>query len=140
MSRFTLDSATEFLFGSCVNTLLASLPYAWNSPRDKEVVTTHTSDRFAVAFTAAQHHLALRSRRASVWPLWELWKDQTKESMDIIYDFISPLIKEALSKKGLKQSGVGSEKEEDGQPTTLLDHLVQQTDGKDYHISRKICD
>jgi len=28
----------------------------------------------------------------------------------------------------LKQSGVDSEKEEDGQPTTLLDHLVQQTD------------
>ena len=31
MSRFTLDSATEFLFGNCVESLSAGLPYPRNA-------------------------------------------------------------------------------------------------------------
>ena len=31
VGRFTMDSATEFLFGTCVNSLHASIPYAKNA-------------------------------------------------------------------------------------------------------------
>ena len=61
VSRFTLDSATEFLFGSCVHSLRSEAP-----------------PPFGLAFSRVQHQLAQRSRAAPLWPLFELFRDKTR--------------------------------------------------------------
>ncbi|KIJ32050.1 hypothetical protein M422DRAFT_234321 [Sphaerobolus stellatus SS14] len=126
-ARFTLDSATEFLFGSCVESLSSALPYSWNSSRHQAKAKPHSSDKFAVAFGHAQDQVAHRSRLASMWPLFEFWKDKTKDDMKIIHDYIEPIIKGALVKKASKNDMDSLEKNNE-LATTLLDHLVQQTD------------
>jgi hypothetical protein len=129
MSRFTLDSATEFLFGSCVHSLAARLPYAHNSSRRDTHFQPHPSDDFAAAFSQAQHQTALRNRLTDSWPLGEFWKDRTKDSMKVIIDYIDPILKDALTKKGTaeKKSPTGVQA---GDGETLLDHLVEQTAGE----------
>jgi len=130
MSRFTLDSATEFLFGSCADSLSAPLPYAWNSSHlEAANQESHSLDKFATAFGHSQLQIALRSRRSALWPLWEFWKDETAGDMAVIFDYIDPIIKNALAKKEVK-NGVENSKVLD-MPKTLLDHLMEQTDGRD---------
>lgn len=61
VSRFTLDSATEFLFGTCVHSLQAEAP-----------------PPFGLALGRVQHQLAQRSRASPVWPLFEFFHDKTR--------------------------------------------------------------
>ena len=128
LGRFTMDSATEFLFGSNVDTLHAPLAYAHNSPLHSSTdAKPHSSTQFAKAFSQAQSQIALRSRLAGMWPLAEFWKDKTEDSMKVIYDFIDPILKKALVKKGRAGNKLDADA---SQSETLLDHLVGQTDGK----------
>jgi hypothetical protein len=134
-NRFTMDSATEFLFGSNVHSLHASLEYAHNSPLHNTKSQPHSSSQFAEAFSQAQSQIALRTRLTWMWPLFEFWKDKTKDSMTVIYDFIDPILKDALAKKAAGEKSVDSTRSE-----TLLDHLVAQTDGEqDRVISESFC-
>src|SRR5882724_8482108 len=128
MSRFTLDSATEFLFGSCVHSLSARSPYAHNSPRRPSAAQPHPSDHFAAAFSQAQHQIALRSRLTDSWPLGEFWKDNTKDSMKVINDYIGPILRNALAKEG--QTDKQKPKRADVVEESLLDHLVKLSDGE----------
>ncbi|KAF8585530.1 cytochrome P450 monooxygenase pc-3 [Ramaria rubella] len=128
MSRFTLDSATEFLFGSCVHSLTARLPYAHNSTRKETISTSHSSDKFAAAFSQAQHQIALRARLTSAWPLAEFWSDRTKNSMKVIHEYINPILDDALAKRNPTVEG----KDFPGNTVhdrseTLLDHLAEET-------------
>lgn len=125
MSRFTLDSATEFLFGNCVHSLSAGLPYPHN------VATTEAlngkakiAQDFAQAFADAQTIIAQRPRKSWLWPLFEIFKDDTAAPMRIVNSFIDPILNEAIAKKKPCASG---EKNGDDNDTTLLDHLVQMT-------------
>lgn len=57
ISRFTLDSASEFLFGHCIDSLSTELPFPYNA--------THTTQRdstaaFTDAFFRAQHAIHRR--------------------------------------------------------------------------------
>ena len=122
-----MDSATEFLFGSNVDSLHAPLAYAHNSPLRNTKTQPHSSTRFAVAFSQAQYRIALRSRFIGVWPLTEFWKDKTEDSMKIINDFIDPILKEALAKKGRAEDKLDADT---NRSETLLDHLVSLTDGE----------
>ncbi|GJJ08804.1 hypothetical protein Clacol_003023 [Clathrus columnatus] len=124
--RFTLDTATEFLFGSCVNSLSAPLPYAWNSSKVYPVDKKHRSDIFAEAFNAAQLISSRRSRLMDFWFLVEFFEDQTRKPMSIIYEYIDPVLKEALARRA---SGVLLPGDET-KPETLLDHLLQESDGQ----------
>ena len=128
-NRFTLDSATEFLFGSSAHTLGAPLPYAHNSPRKQTVREPHSSDKFANAFGQAQYQIALRTRYTGAWPLFEFWTDKTKTMMRTLYDFIDPILEETLAKKAAGEKN-SQEREDGGGSVTLLDYLVEQTDGK----------
>ncbi|KAJ3824548.1 cytochrome P450 monooxygenase pc-1 [Lentinula raphanica] len=146
IGRFTLDSATEFLFGSCVNSLAAGLPY----PRDVAPTVLSGSSTpnvsgnllspnvsafslardFSNAFLDAQEACSSRERFSMIWPMLEIHKDKTKEPMKIINAFIQPIVNEAVAK--LKnQERLGEKKgpvEEIDENETLLDHLVKQTD------------
>ena len=135
VSRFTIDSATEFLFGKCVHSLASGLPYPYSAPSalassfDKSSVST---DAFAKAFQEAQELIANRMRSGDVWSVGEISGDKTKPAMEIVSAYLEPILTEALRRKKLqsKVDDKGS-KEEIGEDETLLEHLVRFTEGED---------
>ena len=139
VARFTLDSATEFLFGTCLNSLDAGLPYPINHRfhPTKESVNTG-AERFARAFADAQWDIATRLRVGALWPVTEMKGDRTKAPMEVVNAYLDPILKEALEKKKAYQAEKSDEsartgdhaKEEISDDETLLDHLVKLTDGE----------
>ncbi|KAF9450762.1 cytochrome P450 [Macrolepiota fuliginosa MF-IS2] len=129
MSRFTLDSATEFLFGHCVHNLKANLPYPHNAayvPNTVQTPETRLSNEFSNAFLEAQFAISQRERYGWVWPLYELFGDKTKEHMKVVNAFIEPIVADAIAKKD-NATHQGKEKDPNSEDGTLLDHLVQVT-------------
>jgi hypothetical protein len=126
LSRFTLDTATEFLFGQNLNTLSADLPYpaSYCGPNQRR---GHPSDGFAQAFSRAMEYTFPRAVYEEFWPLVEFWEDTVATQRDITNKFIDPIIHAALEKQKAAERVDGISKEEG----TLLDHLVQQTEGED---------
>ncbi|KDQ23685.1 hypothetical protein PLEOSDRAFT_1047931 [Pleurotus ostreatus PC15] len=136
MGRFTLDSATEFLFGSCVHSLNGRLPY----PYDKQLLhysdsrpSEEVAEKFAHAFLEAQRIISSREQLGWVWPLTEIWGDKTKEHMKVVDAFIAPIVKDAVKKKSLADEEKGiigvanQQNDEVADDETLLDHLVKFT-------------
>ena len=146
ISRFTLDSATEFLFGKDVSSLSAGLVYPPNSPPSTCTVSqNHLVSRFFRAFLEAQSATAFRGRVGKGWRLFEFWGDNVKKHMHICHEYIDPILEEALSKKkALREDGLVSEKneEEPVKAETLLDHLVNYTEGECslYYLAHHVCD
>ncbi|KAJ7909793.1 cytochrome P450 [Mycena leptocephala] len=139
VSRFTLDTATAFLFGQDVRSLEAGLPYP-NSVSSTPLggtqpADTHPSSAFANAFQEAQMITALRTRFREHWPLREFWSDKLSGPMSVVRGFLDPILKEAVAKKRAKvQTSIGDDKKnEEGdrevqEGESLLDHLVNYTD------------
>ena len=137
VSRFTMDSATEFLFGKDVRSLDAPIPYPStyhraNAPHQSNASGVHPADRFVQAFQQGLEATAIRGRFLQSWPLFEFWGDKVEGHMKTIDAFIEPLLQEALRRKAEKEKDDGSAKvvDEDNDNETLLDHLVKLTDGK----------
>lgn len=144
-ARFTLDSATDFLFGTCLNSLGAGLPYPENfksrsgsSPGGRIL---STAERFSRAFSEAQWEISTRSRLGDTWPLWETFHDRTRKPMEIVDAYIEPILKKALMNQKTYLEAKGAAQEKGGvivdntnqdvrDDETLLDHLVKHTDGK----------
>ena len=124
--RFTMDSASEFLFGSDVQSLSADLSY----PSTAKATTSrkvHPSDPFANAFQKAQVASAARSGFGQFWPLVEFWESKVEKEIQTIFDYVDPIVKRAIEAKKVKElSKVECEDEDE----TLLEHLVKLTDGK----------
>ncbi|KII89790.1 hypothetical protein PLICRDRAFT_565689 [Plicaturopsis crispa FD-325 SS-3] len=139
ISRFTLDSATSFLFGNNVNSLSAGLPYPSASllPASPEHLNNpeHPSNLFAEAFADAQRLSSHRLRLGQNWPLAEFWEDAVRVPMKVVDKFIEPIVEDAIRKKkaegGAKLTEVaGDVKREVAEGETLLDHLVNYTEDK----------
>ncbi|KAG2139719.1 cytochrome P450 [Suillus clintonianus] len=133
VSRFTLDSASEFLFGKNVCSLSAGLIYPPSSPLSKDIAfENHPANKFAHAFSEAQIATSYRGRFGSAWRLFEFWSDNVKKHMDVCYQFIDPILKEALEKKkALKENSNEKVDKEDidvKEGETLLGHLVNYTE------------
>ncbi|KAJ7857738.1 cytochrome P450 [Mycena olivaceomarginata] len=136
IGRFTMDSATEFLFGSCVNSLHASLPLphnvAFTSP-ESDSARAQVATAFSAAFNESMLHVSNRARIGWAWPLVEMWADKTVGPMEIVSAYIDPVIHDAVEKKKLAKSlGVNADGEttedkakEEG--ATLLDELLNVT-------------
>ncbi|KAJ7174420.1 cytochrome P450 [Mycena filopes] len=128
-SRFTLDSATEFLFGRSVDSISAGLPYPESSPlADAPSFLNHPSNDFVRSFIQSQILTAQRASYGPHWPLLEFWKDRVKPHRKIIDGYIDPILNEALA--GKRAGGVDKEKEE-GREETFLSDLVKATDDKE---------
>jgi hypothetical protein len=129
--RFTLDSATEFLFGSCVDSLSSDLPYPHNvnTPESRARVTT-AADDFSEAFAKAQYFISERERSGPVWPLFEIFRNSTDEPMKIVNAYIDPIVKDAVDKQSKAPRHGMDNTEELGDDETLLDHLVKITSGE----------
>ncbi|KAL0948882.1 hypothetical protein HGRIS_008998 [Hohenbuehelia grisea] len=130
VSRFTLDSATEFLFGKDVKSLSAGLPYPSSSPLAASTLSNHPANIFAEAFMEGQYLTALRTRYGPHWPLFE-WTDRIKPYRDIVNRFIDPIIEDALLKA--HNAGDAGDVETDAkslsEDETLLSHLIKMTQG-----------
>ena len=133
ISRFTLDSATEFLFGKDVRSLSVGLVYPPNSPLAADVAfQIHPANMFARAFLQAQILTSYRSRLGWSWRLFEFWSDHVKKHMEVCYKFIDPILNEALRKKRSLKEAISESNPNDREVLegeTLLDHLVNCTEG-----------
>ena len=133
VSRFTIDSATEFLFGNDIRTLSAGLPYPASSPlANSDAFVNHPSNKFASAFVEGQDSSLRRTGYGQNWPLLEFWKDKVKPSRKVVDQFIEPVLAEALAKR--TQGTIGDKAYPDGakadlEGDTLLNYLTSQTQG-----------
>ncbi|KAI0786162.1 cytochrome P450 monooxygenase pc-2 [Abortiporus biennis] len=133
ISRFTLDAATDFLFGQCVNSLSADLPYPPGNLPIPAARTVHESDELANAILQAQYVLAERLRLGWIWPYLEMFGDKSKKPMKVVDNFLKPIIENALEREKnrtnemAEQSKTGQKVDEVDDDVTLLDHLVRYT-------------
>lgn len=134
VSRFTMDSATDFLFGVDVHSLSSPLPLPGSSP-----ATISETNRFTAAFIRSLEAVATRVRwRGKGWQVNEFWKDKTTEDMKVLYEFIEPILDGALKEKAAKRErdekvNVTTDEGAEGLAEvkeTLLAHLVSVTDDK----------
>ena len=138
LGRFTLDTATEFMFGRCVHVLRSGLPYPHNAL--KSLFSKRGEDKaeeFSKAFAHAQEVIAERSSLGPTWPLLEMFRDKSRESMKVVRDFLDPLIEAAVERKRQEKLSRGDShesKKEDvpDEDETLLDYLVRFTDGESF--------
>ena len=126
MGRFTLDSATEFLFGHCVHSLDAGLPHPHNisdTPANTLTSEKQIANNFSAALLDVQMVVSQRERLDFVWPLWEIFENKTKKPMKVIDAFIEPIVADAIAKNDIRREEKVSEEGEG----TLLDRLLQVT-------------
>lgn len=126
VSRFTLDSATEFLFGNDVRSLSAGLNYP-PGQFSEDPSAQHPANVFANSFSASQETMANRVDYGPAWPMVEFWGDRIKNDMEVVKAFVDPIVQAALAKK---RHGNKQEIYDDEEEVTLLEHLVKITDGK----------
>ncbi|CAK5262403.1 unnamed protein product [Mycena citricolor] len=133
VSRFTMDAATTFLFGTNVNTLEAGLPYPFYAPAAEPAAAgkSHPSSAFAAAFQQAQIIASARNRLGEHWPLQEFWVDTMEEPMSVVRAYLDPILREAIEKKrrsgSFEKADVNGDREvQEGE--TLLEHLVNYTE------------
>ncbi|KIY63685.1 cytochrome P450 monooxygenase pc-2 [Cylindrobasidium torrendii FP15055 ss-10] len=131
IARFTMDAATDFLFGSCLNSLEDALPY----PHFVSGRPQSPTSQFADAFLKGQDVITERQRKGWSWPLYEMTKDATAEHAKVVRDYVDPIIKAALGRKRSVVDGISSqnttfadtEKGSIDDDESLLDHLLKQT-------------
>ncbi|KAK0458663.1 cytochrome P450 [Desarmillaria tabescens] len=127
VARFTLDSATEFLFGRDVNSISAGLPYPAGSPLAGDLhFVNHPSNIFGTALARANEYTVARGERGHFWPLYEIFSDKVKPHRRALDDFSRPMLDEALDRKakGIKSGDA----EKSVENMSLLDRLVEDID------------
>ncbi|TFK72863.1 cytochrome P450 [Pluteus cervinus] len=125
IGRFTLDVASAFLLGKEMDSLSLPLPYPTSgSSKSSPIVNTnsHIAESFVQSFSLVPKISSMRHLNGGVWPLLEMWDDKLKPHMDVINNFVEPVIQSAMERK---KGGVEKGEEES---LTLLDELVRQTD------------
>ncbi|KAJ7853332.1 cytochrome P450 [Mycena olivaceomarginata] len=128
IGRFTMDSATEFLFGTCVQSLKANIPYGHNvafSPPQSSSAKAQTANKFIEAFNESMQVIAEREYIGAIWPLFEISRDKSAAAMKIVSAFLDPIIAAAIEKKRAAE-GIATEKG-DVEAETLLDELLSST-------------
>ncbi|KAH7912121.1 cytochrome P450 monooxygenase CYP63 [Hygrophoropsis aurantiaca] len=124
-ARFTIDAASEFLFGENLDTLSGKLPLAGsNCLGDRGSATDDAWGTFAQAFESVQNIIMLRARAGTIWPLFELFEDKTAPYVNTIKRWADPLVHRTLERKAAMQKA-GLQKLED---KTFLEHLADSTD------------
>ncbi|OAX37739.1 cytochrome P450 monooxygenase CYP63 [Rhizopogon vinicolor AM-OR11-026] len=125
-ARFTIDAASDFLFGENLDTLSKRLPApSSGSQSDRGSATDDSWGTFAQAFEAAQRIITMRARTGSIWPVFELFEDKTAPHVEIIKRWLDPLVKKTLEHKAAAQKvGRWSTMED----KTFLEHLADSTE------------
>lgn len=125
MNRFTMDSSMTFLFGTSVKSLKTIPPYAHNVP-SSVTRSSNSSEIFSEAFFQAQAAANQRSHLGPMWPLTELFRDKTTKHVKVVFDFIEPLVSDAVQRHKAED---GEKKKLVEERETLLEYLVKHTEG-----------
>lgn len=127
-ARFTLDTASEFLFGQNLNTLSSSLPVPGQGCIGaKGSITTDSWGSFAQAFEEIQQIVTNRRRLGYTWPLFELFGDKTTPQVIVIRRYLDPIVRQVLlDKEAMKNRGIENRIEE----KTFIQHLAESTSGQ----------
>ncbi|KAI5888692.1 cytochrome P450 [Schizophyllum commune H4-8] len=131
IARFTLDSATEFLFGHDVNSAGAGLPYPPSSPlANSRQFLEHPSNKFVEAFGEGQNLMALRSRvGGTAWRLYEFWQDKIAPNRKVVDGFVTSILDDpAFARQDIEAKTGAAAKP--GENDTLLHHLFKHTQDK----------
>ena len=113
------------LFPRDIRSLSAGLNYPPSAPVPSP--GNNPANEFANAILAAQSAMAMRIRFNKAWKLIEFWEDRVVKPMAVIGRVLDPIIKNALEKKGERKESATDDSLEG---ETLLNHLVNLTDGK----------
>jgi hypothetical protein len=135
VSRFTLDSATEFLFGHDVGSLSANIPYPASATHlNKPSFYNHPSTIFAKALSEGQRVAVDRSALGNDWPLFEFFSDKVAPFRRVMDDFTEPLMEDALEKRNLELAK-GTDAKDNVGNGNLLAYLVNHTQGEQSSLS-----
>lgn len=126
VARFTLDSATEFLFNHDFHSLDAPLPYpAQSSSKSQKDYpqsnADHPSNLFVEALVTSQEIIARRGTIGGIWPLLEFWGDTVVPHRKTLDHFVQPFLEKGLREK---ETRAADSEEYKG---ALLDYLVDKT-------------
>jgi hypothetical protein len=126
-ARFTIDAASEFLFGKNLDTLSGQLPTAGSAILGERGSSTDDAwGTFVKAFEAVQQIITVRGRTGIIWPVFELLDDKTAPYVDTIRQWIDPIVRQTLEERAAsKQAGTSGNLEE----KTFLQHLADSTEG-----------
>ncbi|KAJ6571580.1 cytochrome P450 monooxygenase CYP63 [Mycena capillaripes] len=129
LSRFTLDSASEFLFGMKLDTLAQPLTVPGKvklGPKGSIPIDESTEfDEFTEAFERVAVIITRRGTQGDTWPLLELFGDETEESIATIMDWMEPVVVRAITdKENRKKAGIETSAAEN----VFLDFLASKTD------------
>lgn len=126
-ARFTLDSASEFLFGNNLATLSGKLPEAGKTQMGpKGSATDDAFGSFAQAFEEAQCVITQRARMGYFWPAVEFGRNRLHEAATVTKRFLDPIVTRALEEKAkVRRLGVESAIAD----RTFLEHLAASTEG-----------
>ncbi|KAF8810023.1 cytochrome P450 [Phlegmacium glaucopus] len=131
VARFTLDSATEFLFGNNVGSLSADILYPASAAHlNRPSFYNHPSTLFVTAVLEGQDLTIARISLGNDWPLLEFWSDKVAPHRKVIDNFMEPLMEDALAKRSLELSNNGADGKGDDENSNLLAHLVKHTQDK----------
>ncbi|TRM60432.1 cytochrome P450 [Schizophyllum amplum] len=128
VARFTLDSATEYLFGYDVNSSGAGLPYPPGAPSSNPPeFFAHSSNRFVAAFGEGQNLTAMRVRVGPGWRLYEAWKDKVQPCRDVVDGFVNEILADSALQKADIEAKKATSETKPGDDDTLLSHLMKYT-------------
>jgi hypothetical protein len=139
LQRFTLDSAALFLWGHALNTLDMPLTQPGRvvlGPKGSAPADGGSEwDEFTNAFETVAVLITRRGVQGDTWPLLELFKDKTEEPIQVIMDWLEPLVRQALDRKAkrVEASGGDAKVSSHDDETVFLDYLTDRSDG----MSRK---
>ena len=118
VARFTVDTASEFLFGENLNTL----SYGEDG-----------FDSFTSAFLAIQEQISTRNTLGNIWPLFELFEDKSEKHKKVIRGWVDPLVVRAVRiQKEMEEKG----QTVDPKDSTFLEYLATTTQGTRVSFSR----
>lgn len=115
--RLTLDSATEFLLGESVNTLL---PGAEASGKDGEM-------GFGQAFDTSQKYLMVRMRAMGLY--WLVNNKEFRTANKICHDFVDRFVYAALDKQRNSKAGL---QQQEKKKYVFLDSIAEQNQDPEY--------
>jgi len=126
--RFTLDAASEFLFGHNVESLSAGIPYPpCAEHKNPPSFINHSANIFAHAFSQGQMYTTGRTAFGNEWPLAEFWKDKILPDRKVMDNFTEPLMREALARREANLKSAEKGDKTDNEDPTLLPYLVRHT-------------
>ena len=103
LQRVTLDAAALFLWGHALNTLDLPLTQPGRvvlGPKGSAPADGGSEwDVFTNAFETLAVLITRRGVQGDTWPLLELFKDKTEEPIQVIMDWLEPLVRRALDPK-----------------------------------------